>query len=283
MNQTGAPAADPAGRDPIVSLRAASFGYDERAVVSDVTLDVMPGEVVAVLGPNGSGKSTLIKGLLGLNDQVRGEVDLFGVPRARFRDHARVGYVPQRHTLSGSVRATVEEIVATGRLVRQSWLGRQSVRDREVIARALAVVGLADRARTDVSTLSGGQQRRVLIARALASEPDILLMDEPTAGVDTANQHVLADVLERLAADGVTMLIVTHEMGAFSGLVSRVLVVDNGVVAFDDSCAAFLDRKGEVLHEHHTHHHDHELHLDNDRFPATPRSGPLDPTGGRRG
>ncbi len=283
MNQTAVRPTGPTSSGPIISLRAATFGYDERAVVSDVTLDVMPGEVVAVLGPNGSGKSTLIKGLLGLNDQVCGEVELFGVPRDRFRDHARVGYVPQRHTLSGSVRATVEEIVATGRLVRQSWLGRQTARDREVIARALTVVGLAERAGTDVSTLSGGQQRRVLIARALASEPDILLMDEPTAGVDTANQHVLAEVLERLAADGVTMLIVTHEMAAFSGLVSRVLVVDAGVVSFDDSCRAFLDREREVLHEHHSHHHDDELHQDGGRLAGAPRSGPLDPTGGRRG
>jgi zinc transport system ATP-binding protein len=283
-----APSASPAsspGRatsGPIISLRSASFGYDERPAISDVTLDVMRGEVVAVLGPNGSGKSTLIKGLLGLNDHVAGGVDLFGVSRDRFRDHARVGYVPQRHTLSGSVRATVEEIVATGRLVRHSWLGRQSAHDREVIARALTVVGLADRAHTDVSTLSGGQQRRVLIARALASEPDILLMDEPTAGVDAASQHVLATVLERLAADGVTMLIVTHEMVAFSSLVTRVLVVDDGAVSFDGSRGTFLERESEVLHEHHTHHHDDELHLDG-RLPGAPRSGPLDPTGGRRG
>jgi len=282
VNRTPGPATAPAGAGPIISLRAASFGYDDRPVVSDVTLDVMPGEVVAVLGPNGAGKSTLIKGLLGLNDLVSGEVDLFGIPRDRFRDHARVGYVPQRHTLSGSVRATVEEIVATGRLVRQSWLGRQSARDRAVIARALAVVGLADRADVDVSTLSGGQQRRVLIARALASEPDILLMDEPTAGVDTANQHVLAEVLERLAADGVTMLIVTHEMTAFAGLVTRVLVVDNAAVSFDDSCRAFLERQGEVLDKHHSHHHDDEPHLEG-RLRGAPRSGPFDPTGGRHG
>ena len=274
---------DPDATGPIISLRAASFGYDERPAISDVTLDVMPGEVVAVLGPNGSGKSTLVRGLLGLNDQVCGEVDLFGVPRDRFRDHARVGYVPQRHTLSGSVRATVAEIVATGRLVRQSWLARQSARDRQVIVRALEVVGLADRADIDVSTLSGGQQRRVLIARALVSEPDILLMDEPTAGVDTASQHVLAEVLERLAADGVTMLIVTHEMGAFSSLVSRVLVIDNGAVSFDGSRGSFLDRGGEVLHEHHNHHHDDELHTDRGRLPGAPRSGPLDPRAGRHG
>ena len=259
---------------PIVSLRGATFGYAESAVVRHVTLDVHPGEVVAILGPNGAGKSTIVKGLLGLSDRLAGEVELFGTPLDRFRDHARLGYVPQRHTLSGSVRATAEEIVAIGRLVRQSWFGRPSAADRQVIARALDVVGLADRAGTDVSTLSGGQQRRVLIARALAAQPDVLLMDEPTAGVDTANQHVLAEVLGRLAAQGVTMLVVTHEMDAFVEVVTRVVVVDRGGVTFVGPRDVFLAREAEVLHEHHTHHHDHELFDARPSLTGTFEAGP---------
>ncbi|HEY5187381.1 MAG TPA: ATP-binding cassette domain-containing protein, partial [Actinomycetes bacterium] len=133
-------------------------------MVSGVTLDIRAGEVVAVLGPNGSGKSTLVKGMLGLNSHLAGDVSLFGTPIARFREHARLGYVPQRHTLSTSVRATVTEIVAIGRLPHQGWLGRPNHQDRRIIAESLAVVGLDDRAQVDVSTLSGGQQRRVLIA-----------------------------------------------------------------------------------------------------------------------
>ena len=265
--------------EPIVSLRGAAFGYADNAVVRHVTLDVFPGEVVAILGPNGAGKSTIVKGLLGLSDQLGGEVLLFGTPLDRFGrtgDHARLGYVPQRHTLSGSVRATAEEIVATGRLVRQSWFGRPSAADRQVIARALDIVGLADRAGTDVSTLSGGQQRRVLIARALAAQPDVLLMDEPTAGVDTANQHVLAEVLGRLAAQGVTMLVVTHEMDAFVEVVTRVVVVDRGGVVFDGQRDVFLAREAEVLHEHHNHHHDHELY---DSRPSLTGNAEAGPTG----
>ncbi|MDQ6716383.1 MAG: metal ABC transporter ATP-binding protein [Actinomycetota bacterium] len=266
---------------PIVSLRDAAFGYGDRPVVSGITADVSRGEVVAILGANGSGKSTLVRGLLGLTQHMAGAVELFGVPRDRFRDFARVGYVPQRHTLSASVRATVEEIVATGRLVRQPWLGRQSAADRDVIARALDVVGLADRARTDVSTLSGGQQRRVLIARALASQPDVLVMDEPTAGVDTENQHVLAEVLGRLTAQGVTMIIVTHEMEAFVELVTRVLVIDDGRATFDGTPVELAARSGGVLHDHHSHHHDDEL-ADPGRLPGTPGAGPLDPRRGPR-
>lgn len=269
------------GSGAIVSLRGAAFGYGDQAVVDDVTLDVNAGEVLAVLGPNGAGKSTIVKGLLGLSDRLRGQVDLFGTPADRFHDHARLGYVPQRHTLAGSVRATAEEVVATGRLVRQSWLGRPSATDRQVIARALEVVGLADRAGTDVNTLSGGQQRRVLIARALAAQPDVLLLDEPTAGVDTANQHVLADVLGRLADQGVTMIIVTHEMDAFVDVVTRVVVVDRGRIAFDGPRDDFLARESEVLHEHHTHHHDHELEDSGRSMTGTTNAGPLPLYGGR--
>jgi zinc transport system ATP-binding protein len=262
-------ATDPGPVAPVVSLRQAAFGYGDTTVLHGVSLDVHPGEVVAVLGPNGSGKSTLVKGLLGLSTHIGGEVRLFGVPAEAFSDHARLGYVPQRHTLTGSVRATAEEIVSTGRLVRQSWWGRPSAADRQVIARALDVVGLADRAGIDVSTLSGGQQRRVLIARALAAQPEVLLMDEPTAGVDTANQHVLAEVLGRLAEQGVTMVIVTHEMGAFAGVVTRVVVVDRGGVVFDGSPQAFRAHEADILHEHHTHHHDDELHVQHGRRTVT--------------
>jgi len=265
---------------PLVSLRSAAFGYAERAVVSGVSLDIRAGEVVAILGPNGSGKSTLVRGVLGLNDHLAGEVELFGVPRERFRDHPRLGYVPQRHTLSASVRATVEEIVATGRLARQSWFARQSAADRQVMARSLELVGLRDRARADVSTLSGGQQRRVLIARALASQPDVLVMDEPTAGVDTASQHVLADVLRRLAAEGVTMIIVTHEIEAFADLVTRVVLVDSGTVRFDGPRSGLDERNTGVWHEHHTHHHDDELRVDLPSFPGAATAGPLDRRGG---
>ena len=117
------------GPSAVIELADAAFGYGERPVVSDVTLSIAPGEVVAVLGPNGSGKSTLVKGILGLADQFAGQVRLFGVPRAEFREHPRLGYVPQRHTLSGTVRATVTEVVATGRLSRQRWFGRFSGTD----------------------------------------------------------------------------------------------------------------------------------------------------------
>lgn len=245
---------------PVVHLRDAAFGYGERAVVSGVSLDVAPGEVVGVLGPNGAGKSTLVKGLLGLAEQVGGEVDLFGVPRSRFEEHTRVGYVPQRHTLATSVRATVEEVVAIGRVPHLPWWApwrAHSRHHREVVASALRTVGLAEHARDDVATLSGGQQRRVLIARALAAQPELLVLDEPTAGVDVGHQRVLATVLRRLVDDGATLLLVTHELAPFADLVTRALLVRGGRVVHDGPPGQLpADEPGVVAGG--GHHHDDE-------------------------
>lgn len=259
----------------VLKLVGGSFGYGDRAVVSEIDLEIRAGEVVAVLGPNGAGKSTLMKGVLGLNERIAGEVTLFGTPQASFDDYARIGYVPQRHTLSTSVRATVEEIVDSGRLARVGWTGRMKANDRQIVARALDLVGLSDRAAAEVSTLSGGQQRRVLIARALAAQPDVLIMDEPTAGVDAANQHVLADVLERLAERDVTMVIVTHEIGALARLLTRIVVIDGGRVTFDGTPEAYAAERDRVHHDHDSHHHDLEL-----QGRESPLSrGPFDPKG----
>jgi zinc transport system ATP-binding protein len=262
------------GAQAIVSLRSASFGYGERPVVSEVTLDIHAGEVVAILGPNGSGKSTLIRGVLGLNDHIGGDVELFSTPIDRFRDHSRIGYVPQHHTLSASVRATVTEIVAIGRLPHQGWLGRPNHKDRQIIQESLAVVGLDDRADVDVSTLSGGQQRRVLIARALAADPDVLIMDEPTAGVDLASQEVLSQVLARLVRRGATMLIVTHELAAVRGVLTRIVQLDGGQITFDGTPDDYARSQSGPAAGHDGHH-------DDDReLPATSAAqGPLDQIG----
>lgn len=253
------PAAASPAPGPVIELRHASFGYGERAVVTDVSLAVNPGDVLAILGSNGSGKSTVVKGVLGLAQQFAGEVDLFGMPRADFHDHPRIGYVPQRHTLSSTVRSTVREVVGTGRLSRQPWWGRTTGADRAAVDLAIDLVGLSDRSSVDVADLSGGQQRRVLIARALAGEPDVLLMDEPTAGVDAVNQHVLADVLRRLVEHGLTIVVVTHELAAFEDLVTRVVVIDAGQVRFDGDRVTFERTSTSVLHDHNHHHHDDEL------------------------
>lgn len=240
---------------PLISLRSASFGYADRKVVDGVTLEQGPGEVIALLGPNGSGKTTLVKGILGLSEHLGGEVSLFGSPLAKFRDKPRIGYVPQRHSLSTSVRATVREVVEIGRLPLRPWWRPGTGADARAVDEALDSVGLRDREREDVAALSGGQQRRVLIARALAARPGLLVMDEPTAGVDAANQEILADVLGNLADRGTSMLIVTHELAALRDVVTRIVCMDAGHVDFDGAPAAYA--RGHRGHEAGDgHHHD---------------------------
>ncbi len=233
MTSSAAPSPAAAAGTPIVELRHASIGYAGRAVVRDVGFRLQRGEVVALVGPNGCGKTTLVRGILGLADLVDGALELFGEPAAGFRERFRIGYVPQRHTVGGAIPSTVREVVASGRLPRRRWGSRTTAHDRAVVDRAIAEVGLADHGRAEVATLSGGQQRRVLIARALAGEPDVLVMDEPTAGVDAASQRSLATTLERLVARGLTLLVVTHELAPLAGIVDRVVAMEHGRVVHD--------------------------------------------------
>lgn len=266
---------------PVISLRSAAFGYADRAVLSGVDLDIHAGEVVALLGPNGSGKSTLLRGLLGLNDHLGGDVELFGTPRERFRDFTRLGYVPQHHSLSASVCATVAEVVAIGRLPHRPWWRPAQRTDAALVDQALDLVGLADRATEDVGTLSGGQQRRVLIARALAAEPDVLLLDEPTAGVDAPSQEVLAEVLGRLARRGATMLIATHELEALAGVVTRVVCTSDGRLDFDGSPPEYA-RHVCAGGPPSVHHHEERPPREGPALPGTPAGGPLDTLARRR-
>jgi zinc transport system ATP-binding protein len=199
--------------EPVVSLAHGVVGYDGRPVLRDVSLAVTAGEVVAVLGANGSGKSTLIRAVLGLVPLSAGQVALFGTALRRFRQWHRVGYVPQRLGAGSGVPATVAEVVASGRLARRGVLRPAGRADRAAVAEALDAVGLADRAGDPVATLSGGQQQRTLIARALAGQPELLVLDEPTAGVDAVSQEAFAGALRGFVDAGGTVLLVAHQGG----------------------------------------------------------------------
>ncbi|WP_333769632.1 metal ABC transporter ATP-binding protein [Streptomyces sp. IBSBF 2435] len=218
------------GRDTVVSLRGASAALGARQVLHGVDLTVGRGEVVALLGANGSGKSTAVRAVVGRVRLSAGTWELFGTPGERFRQWARIGYVPQRTTAAGGVPATVREVVAAGRLAR-TRLRPPGRADRAAVARALDLVGMADRASDAVDALSGGQHQRVLIARALATEPDLLIMDEPMAGVDLAAQDVLAQTVRTQVAAGATVLLVLHELGPLAPLIDRAVLLRDGRVA----------------------------------------------------
>jgi zinc transport system ATP-binding protein len=220
-------------RAEIFRLRHGTVGYLNRAVLHDVDFTQYAGEVVVLLGPNGSGKSTLVRGLLGLAALMGGSLELFGVPAGDFHQRWRIGYVPQRQSVAGGVPSTVREVVSSGRLARKRPFVPLRADDRAAVSAAIDTVGLTERAATNLHELSGGQQRRVLIARALAAEPDVLVMDEPTAGVDAANQEILADTLRRLVTAGKTLLLVAHELGPLEPLIDRVVVLRDGRTTYD--------------------------------------------------
>jgi zinc transport system ATP-binding protein len=239
----------------VVEIRDGAVELGGRPVLRGIDLSVAPGEVVAVLGANGSGKSTLVRSMLGLAPMMRGEVRLFGSSLERFRDWRRVGYVPQRATAAGGVPATVREVVAAGRLSRRRLFRPMRGADRRAVEEAIRAVGLLDKAHDRVSTLSGGQQQRTLIARALAGEPDLLVLDEPTAGVDQESQQAFADALAALVGRGATVVIVLHELGPLEPLIGRTVVMREGRVAYDGRPVASLREAQHTHVSEHGHHH----------------------------
>jgi zinc transport system ATP-binding protein len=238
----------------VVEVSHAVVGYGGRPVLDDVSLMVAAGEVVAVLGANGSGKSTLVRAALGLVPLQAGSAELFGTPLRRFHGWRRIGYVPQRVGAGGGVPATVREVVAAGRLARRGFLRPTGSRDRAAISDALAAVGLADRSEEPVSTLSGGQQQRTLIARALAGDPELLVLDEPTAGVDAASQAAFAGALRGFVAGGGTVLLVAHELGPLQPLIGRAVVVHHGRIVHNGPVPRPAGHHADPDHDHvHPH------------------------------
>ncbi|WP_405917178.1 metal ABC transporter ATP-binding protein [Streptomyces sp. NBC_00728] len=242
--------------ESVVSLRGVRAELGSRPVLRGIDLTVRRGEVVALLGANGSGKSTAVRSVIGQVAVSAGEIEIFGVPRRRFRDWHRVGYVPQRTTAAGGVPATVTEIVASGRLSRARF-GILRKADHAAVRRALELVGMADRAKDSVNALSGGQHQRVLIARALACEPELLIMDEPMAGVDLASQEVLAATLRDQVAQGTSVLLVLHELGPLEPLIDRAVVLRDGCVLHDGPPPRAV---GQHALPGHDHVHPHAAH-----------------------
>lgn len=247
----------PSETEPVIALRDGSVAIDGRPVLRHLNLTVHRGEFVALMGANGSGKSTLVRALTGLRPLSRGSLHLFGTEFQRFRAWHRLGYVPQRPSAAAGVPVNVWEVVASGRLTRRRPLRPKSAADRAAIAEALEVVGLTDRARHAVTTLSGGQHQRVLIARALAGEPELILLDEPTAGVDLPNQEALAHALAVLKERGATVVLVTHEIGPMEPLIDRAIVMRDGQIAYDGAPLSDADVHTPLFGGAHAHHHPH--------------------------
>ena len=215
-----------------VELAGVSFGYRPgQRVLEDVDLQLGEGEFVAVAGPNGGGKTTLIRVLLGLERPSAGTALLFGEPAHRYSGRRGLGYLAQRSAVGGDAPATVREVVAAGRVNPGRLVGRLTEEDQRTVADAIERVGLGTVADAPLRTLSGGMQQRAFIAKALAARPALLVLVEPTTGVDAESQESLAELLADLHGElGVTIVYVSHEFGAVEHHVQRIVLVRRTIV-----------------------------------------------------
>jgi manganese/zinc/iron transport system ATP- binding protein len=259
-------------------VRGLTVAYGRRVVLEDVNADIPRGQVVGVIGPNGGGKSTLLKAILGIAPVVSGTVTLFGRPAAAMR--SRIAYVPQREAVDWDFPVTVFDVVMMGRYPRAGWLRRTNRADRGVAERMIERVGMSEERDSQIGALSGGQQQRVFIARALAQEGDVLLLDEPMNGIDSTTQEIILEVIEQQRKAGKIVLLATHDLISASCACDCLCCVNERMVSYgpvEETYTAetlsetyggpviMLGRANGVdpAHTHHAgdhshHHHEHE-------------------------
>lgn len=248
---------------PAVRVSNLHVAWDANLVLHGLSFDIPAGQTVAITGSHGSGKSTLLHALLSSAPITDGAAQLFGVDNARPSriPWHRVGYVPQRLGATGTITASALETVLTGTLGRRKWWVTRA--DKHRALEALKRVGLAHRASEPLAIFSGGQTQRVLIARALVRNPDLLIMDEPLAGIDRTSRERLAQILASAKAAGTTILVVLHEVGELGGLLDREIRISRGHVAYDGP-ARVADS-----HHHYLDDCDHrDTHVDTPAFPS---------------
>ncbi len=243
----------------IVELDGVTFSYGDTVAVSDVSLTVEEGEFLGLVGPNGSGKTTLLHLMLGLHEPDVGSVELFGRPVDEFDEGGRIGYVSQQATSrGGTMPVTVRECVTMGRFAH-AGRGRLTEADRAAVADAIETVGIGTLADRLVTELSGGQKQRAYIARALASDADLLALDEPTVGVDAESRDAFYALLDELNDDGITIVLIEHDIGVVTDRASRIACINTELYHHGDT-ASFVESDalseaygatGQVVHHHH--------------------------------
>lgn len=229
-----------AGPDPSVSpleVHDLTVTYHKRPVLYGIDLTVSPGKLIGIIGPNGAGKSTLIKAVMGLLKPVSGWVKIFGRPYAE--NSHRVGYVPQRESVDWDFPVNVMDVVLMGRYGRVGLCRRPSKTDRAVAEECLEKVKMLPYAKRQIGNLSGGQQQRVFLARALAQESDLYLMDEPFVGVDAATEAAIIEILHELKSRGKTLLVVHHDLASAKEYFDELILLNMRLVAFGPTAEVF--------------------------------------------
>ncbi|HVL48888.1 MAG TPA: metal ABC transporter ATP-binding protein [Candidatus Thermoplasmatota archaeon] len=229
-------------KPPTIEARGVTVEYGRERALEDASLTIAAGEFVGVVGPNGAGKSTLLRALLGLAPIRRGESKLFGSPVHDFTDWSRIAFVPQNASqVDAQFPATALEIALLGRVPKRGLFRPLTAGDRAKALGAMREVGVEKLAGRLVGTLSGGERQRVLLAKALASDPDLLIMDEPTTGVDPGARAEFYELLDHLNHDHeITIVLVSHDAEAIAETAHRVVVVNRRIV-FDGTPAAFRE------------------------------------------
>ncbi|MBM7838122.1 zinc transport system ATP-binding protein [Alkalihalobacillus xiaoxiensis] len=248
--------------DALVQLNNIVFSYGKRPVLSNVSLVIEKGDFLGIVGPNGSGKSTLIKLLLNLLEPVEGQVSLFGQSSSKFNQWDRIGYVSQKaNSFSSGFPATVYEVVSMGLYGKVGLFRFLRKRHKEMIFRAVEQVGMTDYLYENIGELSGGQQQRVFIARALVSNPELLILDEPTVGVDAKSVESFYGLLHDLNTNhGKTLLLISHDIGAMTDHVNKVACL-NKTIHFHGYSSEFAEKKDKLDfygHDVHLLTHSHE-------------------------
>ena len=215
---------------PILDVRDLTVRYNGRVALEQITFHLHEGERIAVVGPNGAGKSTLFQVVAGVLQPSSGEVNIFG---SRPRGHVCIAYIPQRSQVDWNFPVSVADVVMMGRSAKLGLLNWPHKKDWDYVHRALEIVELSDLAARQIGQLSGGQQQRMFIARALAQEAELMLMDEPLSGLDTPSQEGLLNLLDTLRDQNVTVMVATHDLDQAARHFDRVMLLNHRIVAFD--------------------------------------------------
>ena len=233
---------------PSLSARHLCVSFNDVSILRDIDLDFFPGTTIAILGANGSGKTTLIKAMLGLLPMHEGSVSVHGTNIHDFNEWYRIAYVPQKLINSATVPVSVFETVSSALVYPKKKISAKE--KKAAVMAALEQVGLANRSKDRLDELSDGQQRRVLLARALATNADIYILDEPTAGVDLRNQDELVSAIRGLVAKGACVVMVTHELGPFKYDIDRAIVLADGGISYDGPVANLPNTSESNHHSH---------------------------------
>ena len=249
---------------PIFDVKNLSFIVRGQKILSDISLEILNAEYIAIIGPNGGGKTTLIRMLLGLEKPTTGEIKLFGKKLSDFKEWHKIGFVPQRASLvDQNFPATALDIVKMGRVSKRGVFSKETQEDKDAVKDAMFKMGILDLKDKMVGTLSGGQRQRVMIARALASKPEILILDEPNTGVDMISQKNFYTLLSKLnKEEKITIVFITHDIGVIADDIGRLFTINQKAIICNDpkkamSCEDMSELYGIEAHLIHNHRHEH--------------------------